>query len=192
MASFASRQYEAIVTCDDDEAHILRKPTGLLPEEEWPLAHQAVKQLLYVRNEILKGGAGLAAPQVGFSYPIFIYTPDRTTESIRIVINPSFEPLGSEMIEGCEACFSVPLCCTKLKRWKRIQVQYQTLEGIWVKEKIEDFEAKVFQHEIDHLQGKLTIDHEAAEIMTFTNPQKFEAYMKLVHCEDAKYYNKIS
>lgn len=187
MASYAAHKYEEIVTCDDKN-HILRKPTSFLSDEEWDLVFPTLERLLYVRNEILQGGAGLAAPQVGIHLPIFIYTPDRATENLRFVINPSFEPVGDIAIEGYEACFSQPLRCIQLKRWEKIKVRYQRPDKTWSEEILEGFAAKVFQHETDHLQGKLTIDHETANVLTFTDPQAFKDYMDQVHLEDSKRY----
>lgn len=191
MASYASQKYEGILTCEDDEALTLRHSTSFLAEENWELAHSTIQKLHAIRNNILKGGAGLAAPQIGIQLPIFIYTPNRGTESIINVINPSFEPVGSLTVEGYEACFSVPLRCTKLKRWKRIQCRYQDLSTQWHVVELEDFAAKVFQHEMDHLKGKLTIDHPSADTITFSDAEAFEDYMQNVHLEDSKTY-KVS
>lgn len=188
MTTYASQKYKEIVTCDEDETRILRTPSPALKEEDWSLVKSTVERLLFVRTEILKGGAGLAASQIGINQPIFIYTPDRTTENLRVVINPSFEPIGEDYVEGVEACISEPLRCTKLKRWKKIKVRYQTLEQKWIEEILEDFAAKVFQHEMDHIQGKLTFDHPTAEVTTFTDENEFVEHMRLVHLEDSKTY----
>ena len=190
MASYASQKYEEIVTYDNDKQNILRTLALFLSEKEWDLTHATVQKLLYVRNTILKGGAGLAAPQIGISHPIFIYTPDRTTESLRAVINPIYAPVGEETIETHEACFSIPLRCTHLKRWKKIKVSYQNLEGQKIDEVLEGFAANAFQHEMDHIRGILTIDHENANVKTFTDPEAFKSYMKQIHLEDSKSYPK--
>ena len=189
MAAFASEKYEEIVTCDEDPVNVLRQPALPITKQGWDQAQSTVQKLLYVREHILGGGAGLAAPQIGINHPIFIYTPDRTTESLRAVINPSFEPMGERKVKGDEACFSVPLRCTTLKRWEKIKVRYQNLDGFQVEEELDGFAAKVFQHEMDHLNGKLTIDHKDAKVLTFTSPQVFEDYMKQVHQEDAERYS---
>jgi hypothetical protein len=109
MASYASQKYKEIVTCDEDKANILQTPSLPLKEDDWALARSTAEKLLFVRNEILKGGAGLAAPQIGLNHPVFLYTPDRTTENLRVVINPSFESVGEECVEGSEACFSASI-----------------------------------------------------------------------------------
>ncbi len=190
MSGFASQKYEGIVTCDSDPTNILRQPTHPIKMDEWDFAKATVQKLLDVREKILKGGAGLAAPQIGINHPIFIYTPDRTTESLRIVINPTFEPIGDATIEGSEACFSEPLRCTKIKRWEKIKVTYQNREGERVEDVLDGFAAKVFQHEMDHLNGILTIDHAKAEVLTFTNAQSFQEHMQQIHLEDSKRYNR--
>lgn len=188
MASYASQKYEGIITCDDDSKNILRTPTPFLSEENWNLAHSTIQELHTIRNNILKGGAGLAAPQIGILLPIFIYTPNRTTEGLIDVINPSFEPLGTLTVTGYEACFSEPLRCAQLTRWKSIKCRYQDLQRQWHEVILEDFAAKVFQHEMDHLQGKLTVDHPSAEVVTFSDSPAFQSYMEKVHLDDSKTY----
>ncbi|MBS0271229.1 MAG: peptide deformylase [Proteobacteria bacterium] len=188
MSGMASQKYDEIVIHEDDPAHVLRHPTKPVNQIEWDDIKYITQRLMDVRQNILKGGAGLAAPQIGSSLPVFIYTPDRTTEGLKVVINPSFEPIGEEMIEGEEACFSVPLKSSKIKRWAKIKVQYLNLDGKTVNDVLEGFAAKVFQHEIDHLNGKLTIDHEKAEIISFETPEAFQAHMQQVHQEDSKSY----
>ncbi len=190
MTSYASQQYKEIVTCDGDLTHVLRTPTSFIEETDWACVEPAVQKLLYVRDKVLGGGAGLAAPQIGMSLPIFIYTPDRTTAGLRIVINPSMEPVGTSFVRGEEACFSVPLRCTHIDRWEKIKVRYQGVNCQWIEDVLEGFEAKVFQHEMDHLNGKLTLDHASAEIMTFTEACLFEEHMKQIHLEDSKTYKR--
>jgi len=190
MLSYASHKYEGILTCDEDPLNILRTPCPPISNERWHEARLTVQKLMEAREKILKGGAGLAAPQIGINHPIFIYTPNRTTESLRVVINPSFEPLGNVTIEGEEACFSAPLRCTKLKRWEKIKVCYQNLEGELIEDTLKGFESKVFQHEMDHLQGKLTLDHLTANVKTFEDAESFQAYMVQIYQEDGKQYKE--
>ncbi len=190
MSSYASKKYEGILTCDDDPGEILRKPCPLMRSDELALAQDTVQKLLHIREHVLGGGAGLAAPQIGISHPIFIYTPDRTAENLRIVINPSYEPLGEESIEGHEACYSVPLRCAKLRRWEKIKVRYNTLEGNIKEDVLEGFAAKVFQHEIDHLKGCLTIDHPTVQVQNFNDAVSFQNYVEQIHLKDAERYRK--
>ncbi len=178
----------SIITCDDHASACLRTPSPPLTRENWDLALETADKLLYVRNTVLKGGAGLAAPQIGINLPLFIYTPDRTTENLQVVINPKCEPIGEEKVVGYEACFSVPLRCTKIHRSAKVRVKYQNREGEFIEEELDGFAAKVFQHEMDHVRGSLTIDHETAEVMTFPDESSFKEYMKSVVQEDSKRY----
>lgn len=189
MANFASSMphtYEGIITCDNNVENILRTPTPVLKEEDWDLAHATIKKLRAILQNI--GGAGLAAPQIGILLPIFIYTPNRTAEGLIDVINPSYEPLGTMIVEGYEACYSEPLRCTKLTRWKTIKCRYQNLEGQWQDVVLQDFPAKVFQHEMDHLQGKLTMDHPSAQVTTFPNEQDFQEHLDQIRQNDSRTY----
>ncbi len=188
MTINASHKYEGIVTCDEDNENILRRPTSFLSGEHWELAKLTIEKLHSIRNNVLKGGAGLAAPQIGILLPIFIYTPDRRTESLIDAINPSYEPMGTDTVDGYEACFSEPLRCAKLKRWKQIKCRYQNLQEKWIEVLLQDFAAKVFQHEMDHLEGKLIIDHPSAKVLNFTESPAFEEYMANVLHEDSKTY----
>lgn len=188
MPSYASQRYEGIITSDNDRDHILRKPTCVLDEKNWHLAQLTVEKLHFVRHHVLKGGAGLAAPQIGILLPIFIYTPNRSAESLVDVINPSFEPMSPFTLESHESCFSVPLQIAKLKRWKQIKCRYQNLQGQWKEVVLQDFAAKVFQHEMDHLKGRLIVDDPLAQVETFSEIQDFENYMKKIYEKDVKYY----
>ncbi len=177
-----------IISHDDHHSACLRFPSPYLTNENWELAHNVAQKLLYVRNEVIKGGAGLAAPQIGINLPIFIYSPDRTTENIRVVINPSFKPVGDEKHISYEACFSVPLKCTKIPRWETILVTYQDLNKDIISAYLTSFAAKVFQHETDHIRGTLTVDHESAEVVSFPDNDTFKEYMTKVIKEDMKRY----
>src|SRR5262249_6616073 len=154
-----------------------RTPTFKITQENWHVVKETVDRLIYIRNEVLKGGAGLAAPQVGMTQPIFIYSPDRSVHIV-VVVNPSYIPVGDEKVEGHEACFSVPLHCTAVPRWEKLQVKYQTMDGTVVEEILNGFSAKVFQHEMDHLNGYLTIDHPEGSPHSFDNPQSFKDHMQ--------------
>jgi peptide deformylase len=189
MTAYASEKYSGILTHDEDPQQILRTSTRTITPENWHVVQETVDRLVYVRNEVLKGGAGLAAPQVGISQPVFIYSPDRSAHIV-VVVNPSYKPVGDTQIDGHEACFSVPLHCTTVPRWESIQVKYQNMEGIVIEEVLSGFSAKVFQHEMDHLNGCLTIDHPEGDPHSFDTPQSFKDHMQQIHSQDAKSYQR--
>ena len=113
--------------------------------------------------------SGLAAPQIGIGKSIIIFAaedpsikkwrPDFTqTMPKTLWINPPYEPIGEEVHEDYEACFSVKGMAGLVKRYKQIDYQAYNREGDLVEGKAEGFLARIIQHEIDHLNGILFID----------------------------------
>jgi peptide deformylase len=100
-------------------------------------------------------GIGLAAPQVGISEQIFVVD---TGKDAFAVINPKvLKGAGSDTIE--EGCLSIPGVQVNVKRAKTIDVEFTDENNRRVRAKLTGLAAKVFQHENDHLQGKLIIDY---------------------------------
>ena len=104
-------------------------------------------------------GVGLAGPQVGKSLQICVIdvVPDGKRDPI-VLINPKVVS-GEDKIELEEGCLSFPKIYEKVKRWNKIQAEYVDLKGNLNKVEVEGFLAKAFQHEIDHLNGKVFIDY---------------------------------
>jgi peptide deformylase len=121
--------------------------------------------------------SGLAAPQIGISKKAIVFhapndpklkkwrTDLTQTMPKSIWLNPSFEPIGSEMSEAFEACFSVPNTAGPVKRYTKIKYKAYDINGNLIQGEAEGFLARVIQHEIDHLNGKLYIDYVAKEDM---------------------------
>ncbi len=108
-------------------------------------------------------GVGLAAPQVGVGKRLFVTAaPD---DEFRVFVNP--EILGTSVDEVWmeEGCLSVPGIYSSVKRPKKIAIQAQDLEGNFFKMKLSGFLARVFQHENDHLNGVLFIDHLDSDVL---------------------------
>lgn len=105
-------------------------------------------------------GIGLAAPQIGKSLKVIVVdtSKDSDTKQYMPMINPKIvEHEGTQIDE--EGCLSVAELSAKVKRYKKITVTYQDLEGTTHTLTTEDRFAVVLQHEIDHLNGILFIDH---------------------------------
>lgn len=98
-------------------------------------------------------GAAIAAPQVGVLKRFFI------TDQHEVVINPSWSPSknSSEVVVE-EGCLSFPGIWVDVKRFDSVDVQYQDVDERWVEKTLKGFDAQVFQHETDHLNGVLFID----------------------------------
>lgn len=183
-----------IVTIDHDPTNCLSVKADAIPLTKDGLAEAAkiVKQMEETLIPLMPA-AGLAAPQIGISKQVFIYSWDRTAEHLEIAINPSFKPIGDEMLEGWEACFSAMLNEGKikaafLKRYKKIAVTYANLEGKIHHKTLEDFAAKVFQHEYDHLQGIVNVTRQDAEVKTFNSKEEMAEFMAKVKKKDSVSY----
>ena len=105
-------------------------------------------------------GVGLAAPQVGESKRLIVLDPTAGKEEghLLMLINPVIiEREGSDT--DSEMCLSVPETSVDVPRAKRILVTGMDLKGKEVRIEAEGFLARVFQHEIDHLDGKVILDY---------------------------------
>ncbi|MFN2354313.1 MAG: peptide deformylase [Desulfopila sp.] len=105
-------------------------------------------------------GIGLAAPQIGESLQLLIVDTSRDQENreYMAVINPEIRDAEGNLIDE-EGCLSVPDLTANVKRFQKITLAYQDLEGNRQELIAEDRFAVVLQHEIDHLNGILFIDH---------------------------------
>ena len=106
-------------------------------------------------------GIGLAAPQVGILKRLVVVDcsdKNNIKKPIKL-INPEIVKSSSEITEFEEGCLSLPTQYAKVKRPAEIIVKFQNIEGIFCQESFSGIEATCIQHEIDHLDGKLFVDH---------------------------------
>ena len=182
-----------IVTVNSSEQAVLRKVTDDLQSHETNLSKEIGEKLFFTLKPHFPA-AGLAAPQIGISKSIFIFSYDRNPENLETVINPTIKPVGNNTVSGWECCFSVMLGniwkLAKIPRYETIDVTYFTIEGKKVEKRLEGFAAKAFQHEYDHLQGITVIDHKDAIIKEFNTKDELLNFLKVVKEEDAKHYKK--
>lgn len=182
-----------IVTIDSPLKHILKTKTEDIQIDELDLVKEIVDKLFLALKPYFPA-AGLAAPQIGISKSVFIFSFDRNPNNLEGVINPSFIPIGEKKIEGWEGCFSVMLSngiwkLAKIPRYEKIQVKYININGEQVEKPLEGFAAKVFQHEYDHLQGVENIEREDATVLDFASQDEMISFMQQVKKEDALRYN---
>ena len=185
---------EAIVTIDSPQSEILKTRTEDIQENELDLAQEIATKLVAALTPFFPA-AGLAAPQIGISKSVFIFSYNRDPKNLEIVINPTLQPVGEEKVEGWESCFSAVLKtgvweCAKLSRYEKIQVSYLNISGEKVEKILEGFAAKVFQHEYDHLQGYVNICRKDAEVKRFESKQDFITFIQEVKKQDAARYTK--
>lgn len=106
------------------------------------------------------GGIGLAAPQVGVLLRVAVIALHDGSAPL-VLVNPSYRPAGAETELLDERCLSLPDFASPVQRYRHIQVQYLDQLGAQHDSVVEDFLARVMQHEIDHLDGILCIDRVA-------------------------------
>lgn len=104
-------------------------------------------------------GIGLAAPQIGISRQMFTMDCGIEGGHARVFINPVIIDTSEETETGQEGCLSFPEQFVDIERSFSCSVRYKDLAGKTIKESFEGLEARCVQHEIDHLKGKLFIDH---------------------------------
>lgn len=110
-------------------------------------------------------GVGIAAPQVHQSLAIFIVAPrpnprypDAVEEPPIVAINPEIVERSPEMVKGWEGCLSIPGLRGEVPRHRTVTIRYQDMQGAEVVRRFDDFTARIFQHEDDHLRGIVFLD----------------------------------
>lgn len=102
-------------------------------------------------------GRGLAAPQIGFLKQIIVFKTQGTPE---VMINPQILQTSAEKFLVWDSCFCFKLAFfVKVERFQKIRIEYQDPMGEREVIDAKDSLAELFQHEIDHLNGILAIDH---------------------------------
>ena len=106
-------------------------------------------------------GVGLAANQIGILKKIVTVNikDSKDNDCIDVLFNPTISFYSKETILMEEGCLSLPQQYADIERSEEIIIKYTNERNEQVEEKKSGFEARVLQHEIDHLHGKLFVDH---------------------------------
>jgi len=133
------------------------------------LGSPAVQQLIddLIETKRAADGAGLAANQVGETLRIAVAEvqgtnpryPYKPPIPLCVMVNPVIEPLDDEVVQINEGCLSVPVLRGYLQRHPSVRVRYLDREGNEHVEVKRGLTAGTFQHEVDHLDGVLFVDH---------------------------------
>ena|SRR3989338_191810 len=134
----------------------LHKPSVEITTEELLLPEtQSFIDDLVESLKAEKNGVGIAAPQVGINKRIIVV--DHGGKRM-IYVNPRITSTSSQKVESEEGCLSVPGVWGVVERFKKVHVKALSRDGKKVELKAAGFDAIIFQHEIDHLDGILFID----------------------------------
>ena len=134
-------------------------------------------------------GVGLAATQLGLGLALAVVEdhvrddddddPREAAEfPFHVIINPSYEPIGTETRSFYEGCLSFDGYQAVRKRWLDITARWQDEDGKQHEEHLHGWPARIFQHETDHLSGELYIDK--AEIRSLATNENLEDFW----CDD--------
>ena len=109
-----------------------------------------------------RNGVGLAAPQIGVSLRVIVYGfqvnsryPDQDPVPLTLMVNPKIIEGSKDLIYLYEGCLSLPEIRGFVPRHEWIEIQAQDEKGQLFQKRYEGFEARIIQHEIDHLDGRL-------------------------------------
>ncbi|KAB1068805.1 peptide deformylase [Tamlana haliotis] len=136
-----------------------------------PTIKHFVNRLYATVRDSMSLGVGIAAPQVGIlKNIIWVQRFDKENIPFEVYLNPKITKYSKETQTVKEGCLSIPNRSDVLNcRSNSIEIEYDTMENEHKTETIEAFTAVIFQHEIDHLNGILYLDHLEKEMQEDTN-----------------------
>jgi peptide deformylase len=142
---------------------ILRLRSTNIPQLRDPQLDELILDLIATADAA--NGVGIAAPQVASSLRLFIVAsrpspryPHAPTMVPTAAIDPQIVARSGELVAGWEGCLSVPGTRGLVLRDRAIAVKYFTPQGELIQQELTDFVARIFQHELDHLDGILFPD----------------------------------
>lgn len=149
------------MTVDAARLRILTYPDAALRQVAEPVASidDTVRAVAARMTELMydAAGAGLAAPQVGLSWRLFVTRGDETRPDL-VYVNPELSDLDREIAMREEGCLSLPGINVDIRRPASATITARGLDGEPFTLTDDDLLARVWQHEVDHLDGVLIID----------------------------------
>jgi peptide deformylase len=144
-------------------APILRQKAIAISKIEDPNLQNLIDSLIETAK--VANGVGIAAPQVSQSFRLFIVAsrsnpryPNAPMMEPTAMINPKIISHGEEIVKDWEGCLSVPGKRGLVPRYQKIEVEYTDRKGLLQHQVLTDFVARIFQHELDHLDGIVFLD----------------------------------
>jgi peptide deformylase len=144
-------------------ASVIRERAAEVTDIHDPRLQAFIDDLLATVAE--ENGMGIAAPQVSESKRIIILSPQPNarypyapTMEPTAMINPEITWASSDKEKDWEGCLTVPGIRGLISRHRTIHVRYHVRDGVLIEKKYEGFLARVFQHEVDHLEGLVFLD----------------------------------
>jgi len=150
---------------------ILTQVAEPVTEFKTPALQDLIEGMLATLKEAQ--GVGLAAPQVGSLLQVLIVAsrpnpryPEAPQMQPLVMVNPRLLACSPEQVLGWEGCLSVPNCRGLVARAREVEVEYYTPEGVQQRVVWQDFPARIFQHEYDHLMGRVFLQRQPRQLLT--------------------------
>lgn len=161
MLPFLMRRTQlSVLTLGDPRLRQMAQPIEQIDDR----LQRLIKNLIWTAQQT--NGVGIAAPQVGEAKRLFIVAsypnlryPHAPRMAPTAMINPRIIAHSDKRIAGWEGCLSVPDQRGEVDRWQEIEVEYGDRHGNIQRRVFTDFVARIFQHELDHLNGTVFVDH---------------------------------
>ncbi len=138
----------------------LRTPCEPVPEDR--IGSPEVQQLIADLVETLRasGGSGLAAPEIGVPWQVFVFEAEQPGEPrpVRTVLNPLLEPHTGELVYDWEGCLSIPDLVGLVPRHPSVRLWGRGPDGEPLDLELSGFAGRLVQHEYDHLHGIVFLD----------------------------------
>lgn len=170
---------------NEEEARILRTPCAEIPAPLGPESRRDIQCLLEAFLE-REDALGLAAPQIGISKRVIVFRNKNfenkglinNLADCDVLINPRITQARGEPVKGMEGCLSCPDLQMEIDRFPEIKVRAFDREGRKISRRYTDFIARIVQHEMDHLEGKLIVDYDGAAYVPEKNKGFFDRIFK--------------
>jgi peptide deformylase len=157
---------DSIVTLGDP---VLRQRAAPVQDVGSPDLQRLIDELIEIT--VAANGVGIAAPQVGCSLRLLVIAsrpnlryPYAPTMEPTALVNPRLVAHSDDRVKGWEGCLSVPDVRGKVPRYQTVEVEYIDRSGQLQRQVWEDFVARIFQHEHDHLDGHVFLDRVESEV----------------------------
>jgi len=148
------------ITSESDSLLLRKAAEPVRLKKADPVLDLFIDRLFATVRDSMSLGVGIAAPQVGIlKQIIWVQRFDKEELPFEVYLNPNIVTYSEEKREGMEGCLSIPNRRENCLRSQWIELAYDKQDGSHHQERIEDFTAVIFQHEIDHLNGILYLDH---------------------------------
>lgn len=134
---------------------VLHQPTELITDFTDPSLQELAQDMITTMFQ--NNGIGLAAPQIGVSKQLIVMNLENKTKLLGLA-NPKIIRYDKERNTQVEGCLSSPGISVNVKRYKVVEVEANLLNGEKVHFKFDGFDARIVQHEIDHIFQRLIVD----------------------------------